>query len=137
VGSLTNLSATQWDSKYSALYAESPPYQAASSFAAPLLLIEAVEAVGSLNSTAIMAHLRRPGSSSATFYGRVAFDAHMQNVADSSVVQHDGAGAAQVVFPLLSKTGDIVFPLPTWGYVECVHCVWRRCCSVVCVCGDL
>jgi hypothetical protein len=66
-----------------------------------------------------MEHLRDPGFSRSTFYGQVAFDANMQNKAQSSVVQHDSAGVARVVWPLRVQTGEVQFPAPTWGYRAC------------------
>lgn len=70
-GNMTGLSSAEWNAEYYKRYAENPPYQGASAYAAPLVLIDAIEKAGSLDSTVVMSELRKSTFKSSTFYGDV------------------------------------------------------------------
>jgi len=116
---LNNMTSTEWDAMQNKKFKESPPYQGASAYAAPLVLIDAIEKAGSIDSDAVMAVLRSKTFSSKTFYGTVKFDDNMQNAAQSVIIQHNGDSEPNVVYPHAEKTDNILFPTPTWKYRAC------------------
>jgi branched-chain amino acid transport system substrate-binding protein len=76
---VTNYSSPEWNADYASRFAEEPPYQAASAYTAPMVLLDAIEKAQSLDSTTIMDELRKPTYMFPGFYGEVVFDSNMQN----------------------------------------------------------
>jgi branched-chain amino acid transport system substrate-binding protein len=111
-------SSTDFVSAYMAAYNEEPSYHAAGGFAAGLILQNAIEKAGSLDTAAVRAAL--DSIDLLTFFGGVKFDtsaeSHGLQTGHSMVYmqwQKDASGALvkQIVWPLAGATAQAVYPI--------------------------
>jgi branched-chain amino acid transport system substrate-binding protein len=108
----------EFDAAYTAAYGEEPSYHAAGGYMAGLILQNAIETAGSLDTDALKAAL--DGMDINTFFGHITFDTSaeqhgLQSGHEMVYIQwqNDASGALvkQVVWPEAGKTADATYPL--------------------------
>jgi ABC-type branched-subunit amino acid transport system substrate-binding protein len=110
-------SSAEFVASYQALYQEAPTYHAAGGYTAGLILQQAIESTGSLDTQQIKAALDQMNL--MTFFGHILFDtqpdSHGLQIGHAMVyIQWQGDPSAlekQVVWPLDGATAEIVYPL--------------------------
>ncbi len=122
--------STQWDStmkytgkvfgnahnyrkRYELEYGIEPPYQAAESSAAVLVLADAIERAGTLEQEKVREALTK--TDMETFFGWVKFDASGKNVAKPMVLRQLHNGRYIVVAPSGIARQSVIFPRPKWA----------------------
>lgn len=106
-------SAHNYKLAYEAEYGYAPPYQAAESSAAVLVLADAIKRAGSLDREKIRAALAE--TDLQTFFGRIKFDAQGRNTAKPMVLRQLVQGRYLVVAPEKFAEYKLVFPRPKWS----------------------
>ncbi len=104
-------SASNWAEKYKSKYGgdEPPAYQAAAASQGGLLLQNAIEKAGSLDTDAVRSALQ--AYSGTTFWGPTRWDKTGQNMAGETVTFQIQKGAIQTVFPKRAATSLPVYPM--------------------------
>lgn len=111
-------SSADFISAYQAAYQESPTYHAAGGYTAGLILQQAIESTGSLDTQTIQSALE--SMDMLTFFGRIRFDtrpeSHGLQLGHSMVyIQWQGEPSAtlekQVVWPAEGATAGLIYPL--------------------------
>ncbi len=111
-------SSAEFIAGYQALFQEAPTYHAAGGYAAGLILQQAIESTGSLDTVQIKAALDQMNI--MTFFGHILFDTHPDShglqVGHSMVyIQWQGDPSLslekEVIWPLEGATAEIVYPL--------------------------
>lgn len=120
-GSLTNLTSAEFDSRYTEAFGISASYQAAASFVAPLIPIEAIERASSIDADSVMSILRDDEFYVETFYKNITFDSNMQADGEAVVVSRypNVLSVASVVYPIRLRSEEYIFPMPTWARRDC------------------
>lgn len=112
------LSSDEFTAAYQAAYKEAPSYHAAGGYAAGLLLQQAIETAGSLDTQAIKVAL--DNTDILTFFGRLKFETGsekhgLQSGHTMVYIQwqkgSDGKLAKQVVWPLEGATAPLLYPI--------------------------
>ena len=109
---LLGSSPAYFATKYQGTFGEIPPYQAVATYAGGLLLVDAIEASGSLEPQRVAAALAR--ISKRTVYGNVSFDANRQNRAPFFTFQKTGD-----LQPVVVTVDTVIIPMPPWAQREC------------------
>jgi len=99
--------------RYETEYGIEPPYQAAESSAAVLILADAIERAGSLQKDQVRTALAATNTS--TFFGWVKFDDVGKNTSKPMVLRQLIQGRYVVVAPSGFAQQDVVFPRPKWN----------------------
>lgn len=122
--------ATQWDSnmgntgkifgsghnyrkRYELEYGIEPPYQAAESSAAVVVLVDAIERAGTLDHAKVRDALSN--TDLETFFGWVKFDSTGKNIAKPMVLRQLVQGRYIVVAPSGLAKQAVIFPQPKWS----------------------
>ena len=103
---------------YKRMFDNYPPYQAVASFAGGWLLVQAIEAAGSLEPELVAMHLAR--ARNRTVYGDIDFDANRQNGVPFLTLQTMPNGTQAVV-----NHSNVEIPMPTRKKRECQ--ISKRC----------
>ena len=98
---------------FEAEYGYQPPYQAAESSAAVLVLVDAIERAGSLDRERVRDALAE--TNLETFFGWVRFDESGRNVAKPIVLRQLVKGRYLVVAPSGFAKHEVVYPRPDWS----------------------
>jgi branched-chain amino acid transport system substrate-binding protein len=98
--------------RFEAEYGYRPPYQAAESSAAVLVLVDAIERAGSLDREKIRDALA--ATNLETFFGWIRFDKAGRNVAKPIVLRQLISGRYIVVSPSGFARQEVVYPRPDW-----------------------
>jgi branched-chain amino acid transport system substrate-binding protein len=106
-------SAHNYKRAYEAEYGYGPPYQAAESSAAVLVVADAIKRAGSLDREKIRTALA--ATDLQTFYGRIKFDAQGRNVAKPMVLRQLIQGRYGLIAPEKFAAHKLVFPRPKWS----------------------
>lgn len=129
LGANYTICATQWSSempyegkwfgtahdykrKFEAEYGYSPPYQAAESTAALLVLADAIQRAASLDPEEVRAALA--ATDVQTFFGWVRFDEYGRNKAKPMVLRQLVQGRYLIVAPSGFARHEVIFPRPAW-----------------------
>jgi len=121
--------STQWDSMmkyagkyfktaheyrkhYEQAYGIEPPYQAAESSAAVIVLADAIERAGTLDTEKVREALTK--TDLETFFGWVKFDASGQNIAKPVVLRQLLKGRYIVIAPSGLSNQKVIYPRPKW-----------------------
>lgn len=112
------ISSQEFTDAYVAKYGADPSYHGAGGYAAGLLLQNAIETAGSLDTQAVKTAL--DNTDALTFFGRIKFDTtperHGLQTGHSMIYiqwqESNGELVKQVVWPLEGATADIIYPLP-------------------------
>jgi len=99
--------------KFEAEYGYSPPYQAAESSAAVLVLADAIERAGSLDRRKVRDALAK--TDIETFFGWVKFDETGRNVAKPMILRQLVRGKYLTVSPSGFAQYKVVYPRPKWS----------------------
>lgn len=99
--------------RFEAEYGYEPPYQAAESSAAVLVLADAIQRAGSLDRQKVRAALSQ--TDMETFFGWIRFDETGRNVAKPIVLRQLVKGRYLVVAPSGYAKHKVVYPRPTWS----------------------
>ncbi len=106
-------SAHNYRKRYELEYGIEPPYQAAESSAAVLVLADAIERAASLDNEKIRAALA--GTDISTFFGSIKFDGVGRNIAKPMVLRQLIQGRYSIVAPSGLAQREAVFPRPKWS----------------------
>ena len=98
--------------------AYNPTYHAASGGAALSLLLQSIQRAGSVDTEAAITEILRGGFE--TFYGNVSFTENGLYVSDTVAFQVAEDDKLFVVGPPSKASGDILYPMPTWAWRDCV-----------------
>ena len=115
---ITGWSASEFSNiflKYSNVEAS---YHAASAAASLAILVDAIERAESIDVTMIKDVVA--SFTFKTLYGEVSFDSNGQSNNPSLLLQYDENEDVHVVYPEESKSGVLNYPMPTWGYRDCI-----------------
>lgn len=110
-------SASEFASRFFDYAARTPTYHSASAAASAGALVQAIEAADSFDSAKVATVLST--GAFPTLYGRLSFDDNGQSKAPSLFLQYDENAEVQTVYPLLSRSGALVYPMPTWENRDC------------------
>lgn len=105
--------ARNYDRRYQAQHGIKPPYQAAESSAAVLVLADAIERAGSLSGDKVRDALSK--TDLKTFFGWVKFDSSGKNVAKPMILRQLVQGRYLVVAPSGMAKHQLVYPRPKWS----------------------
>jgi len=103
-------SAANYSAIFESEYGYVPPYQAAESTAAVLVMADALTRAGSLDKDAVRDALA--ATDMATFYGRVKFSEAGNNIAKPMLLRQLIDGKYKVVAPANVAETDLVYPRP-------------------------
>eukprot|EP00638_Chattonella_subsalsa_P011627 CAMPEP_0117787308 /NCGR_PEP_ID=MMETSP0948-20121206/6315_1 /TAXON_ID=44440 /ORGANISM="Chattonella subsalsa, Strain CCMP2191" /LENGTH=865 /DNA_ID=CAMNT_0005616407 /DNA_START=302 /DNA_END=2900 /DNA_ORIENTATION=+ len=117
-GTVTGWTAKDFANIYRERYGGTPPYQAASTFAAHLALGIAIERAQTLDSTMVGYEMGRLDVD--TFYGTIMFDSNGQNAGEMGFMQYNEDLVSKIVLPDSVATGPLIHPMPSWSYRECI-----------------
>eukprot|EP00602_Paraphysomonas_sp_CaronLab_P005348 CAMPEP_0185017998 /NCGR_PEP_ID=MMETSP1103-20130426/842_1 /TAXON_ID=36769 /ORGANISM="Paraphysomonas bandaiensis, Strain Caron Lab Isolate" /LENGTH=1593 /DNA_ID=CAMNT_0027547641 /DNA_START=63 /DNA_END=4844 /DNA_ORIENTATION=- len=124
-GTFTGWTAQDFSDRYSAIYNTVPPYQAASTFAAGIVLVDAIETTQSLQEEILLQYLQSKRQYE-TFYANFSFDSHHQAMFDVLLSQvqpinTNGTTEQDVVLVLPAAVSDAppIYPAPTWSQRAC------------------
>ena len=92
-------------------------YHAAAAAASVGVLVQAIERADSFNVEAVRNVLAT--QQFETLYGLLSFDINGQSQAPSLHLQYDKDLKVQTVYPREFKSGDLVYPMPTWNARDC------------------
>jgi len=106
-------SAYNYRKRYESEFGIAPPYQAAESSAAVLVLADAIERAGSLDNEAIRAALA--ATDLQTFFGWIKFDDTGRNIAKPMVLRQLIQGRYVTVAPSGFAQQEVVYPRPSWA----------------------
>lgn len=90
-----------------------PAYQVASATAAGLALQRAIERADSLDPERVRNALA--SLDLVTFFGRIKFDEHGQNVSKTVVIEQIQDGKLATVWPATLATSPPMYPTPAWS----------------------
>jgi len=99
--------------RFEAEYGYEPPYQAAESSAAVLVLADAIQRAGSLDREKVREALSK--TDMETFFGWIRFDETGKNVAKPIVLRQLMKGRYLVVAPSGYAKHQVVYPRPNWS----------------------
>jgi branched-chain amino acid transport system substrate-binding protein len=99
--------------RFEAEYGYEPPYQAAESSAAVLVLADAIQRADSLNREKVRDALNK--TDMETFFGWIRFDETGKNVAKPIVLRQLVKGRYLVVAPSGYAKHGVVYPRPNWS----------------------
>jgi branched-chain amino acid transport system substrate-binding protein len=99
--------------RFEAEYGYEPPYQAAESSAAVLVLADAIQRAGSLDPEKVRAAISQ--TDMETFFGWIRFDETGKNVAKPIVLRQLVSGRYLVVAPSGYAKHQVVYPRPKWS----------------------
>lgn len=99
--------------RFEAEYGYEPPYQAAESSAAVLVLADAIQRAGSLDHEKVRTALSQ--TDTETFFGWIRFDETGKNVAKPIVLRQLVSGRYLVVAPSGYAKHEVVYPRPKWS----------------------
>jgi branched-chain amino acid transport system substrate-binding protein len=99
--------------RFEAEYGYEPPYQAAESSAAVLVLADAIQRAGSLDREKVRDALNK--TDIETFFGWIRFDETGMNVAKPIVLRQLMKGRYLVVAPSGYAKHEVVYPRPNWS----------------------
>jgi len=97
--------------------ARSPTYHSASGAASIGVLVQAIERADSFDSDTIRSILST--EEFTTLYGRVSFDENGQSIAPSLFLQYDSNNTVNTVYPIETRSGELVYPMPSWEKRDC------------------
>ncbi|NQV83848.1 MAG: amino acid ABC transporter substrate-binding protein [Rhodospirillales bacterium] len=106
-------SAHNYKRAFEAEYGYSPPYQAAESSAAVLVVADAIKRAGSFDREKIRTALTE--TNLQTFFGRIKFDEQGRNIAKPMVLRQLIQGRYLLVAPAQFASHTLVFPRPKWS----------------------
>ena len=106
-------SAYSYNKRYQSEYGIEPPYQAAESSAAVLVLADAIERADTLDTEAIRTALAT--TDVQTLFGWVKFDEYGKNIAKPMVLRQLIQGRYVVVAPSGFAQQEAVYPRPMWS----------------------
>lgn len=96
-----------------------PDYRQVAQSAAISVLVQAIEAAGSIEDTDAVVELLQ-NNTFDTVYAKVSFDENGQNNAPVLLLQYDTENVAQVVLPeSLNRGFEIAYPMPSWKKRDC------------------
>ncbi len=99
--------------RFEAEYGYEPPYQAAESSAAVLVLADAIQRAGSLDREKVRTAMSQ--TDMETFFGWIRFDETGKNVAKPIVLRQLVSGRYLVVAPSGYAKHQVVYPRPNWS----------------------
>lgn len=99
--------------RFEAEYGYEPPYQAAESSAAVLVLADAIQRAGSLDREKVRDALNK--TDMETFFGWIRFDESGRNVAKPIVLRQLMKGRYLVVAPSGYAKHEVIYPRPNWS----------------------
>lgn len=111
-------SAREFAERFFATTSRQSTYHSASAAASVGVLVQAIERANSFEADAIANVLAN--EEFTTLYGKLSFDGNGQSQAPSLLLQYDNEMAVQTVYPLDIKSGDLVYPMPTWSKRDCL-----------------
>lgn len=111
-------SATEFADLFLSNTARNPTYHSASGAASVGVLVQAIERANSFDSEKIRTVLST--EEFTTLYGKVSFDDNGQSLAPSLFLQYDSNNTVNTVYPLESRSGDLIYPMPTWDNRDCM-----------------
>ncbi|KAL7549862.1 hypothetical protein ACHAWF_016594 [Thalassiosira exigua] len=94
-------------------------YHAALGVATVSALVQAIERADALETDEVARELQT--GVFPTLFGNVQFDGNGQNDMPLLALQYDSTGGVGVVYPPEIKTGELVYPMPTFDERDCVH----------------
>jgi len=115
---VTGWSASDFSERFLKYSSVAASYHAASAAASLAIFVDVIERTESLDAADIKAALA--SESFTTLYGDISFDENGQSNAPSLLLQYDEAGAVQTVYPEESSSGPLNYPMPSWGYRDCM-----------------
>ena len=110
-------SAAEFAEKFFVYAARTPTYHSASAAASVGALVQAIERADSFDTDEVARVLAT--EEFATLYGRVSFDDNGQSKMPSLFLQYDANVTVQTVYPLESRSGELVYPMPSWEHRDC------------------
>jgi len=105
--------SNHYDRMFKAEYGYEPPYQAAESSAAVLVLADAIERAGSLDRDKVRDALAK--TNIETFFGWIKFDAAGKNIAKPMILRQLVQGRYLTVAPSGFAQHKVVYPRPKWS----------------------
>ena len=116
--SVVGWSAAEFAELFFANTARTSTYHSASAAASVGALVQAIERANSFDSDTIASILAT--EEFTTLYGLLAFDENGQSSAPSLFLQYDANTTVQTVYPLESRSGELVYPMPSWDARDCL-----------------
>ena len=117
---LTGWSASEFAEIFYRYSARSATYHAASAFASMAILLQSIRDTNSFDVQNIQASIST--NTFRTLYGDISFDGNGQSLAPSLVLQYNGEGIVNTVFPDEKRSNPaegIVYPMPSWSNRDC------------------
>eukprot|EP01012_Entosiphon_sulcatum_P014859 TRINITY_DN1987_c0_g1_i1.p1 TRINITY_DN1987_c0_g1~~TRINITY_DN1987_c0_g1_i1.p1 ORF type:complete len:1242 (+),score=217.13 TRINITY_DN1987_c0_g1_i1:60-3785(+) len=111
-------SAAQFDEAFRAVHQIAPSYQAASALAAVYTIYAAVYQAGTKSYPDVRDAITTLNFPS--FYGPISFDSWGRIKKSVVSLQYDQNADLQVLYPLDSASMEMVYPIPSWDYRQCV-----------------
>ena len=105
--------AHEYKKRFEAEYGYGPPYQAAESSAAVLVLADAIQRAGSLDREKVRGALGN--TDMETFFGWIRFDETGKNVAKPIILRQLVKGRYLVVAPSGHAKHEVIYPRPKWS----------------------
>jgi len=106
-------SASDYAKEFQATYDYVPPYQAAESSAAVMVIADALQRAGSTDTMAVRDALA--ATEMQTFYGNIKFDETGKNIAKPMVLRQIKDGKYSLVAPTNWANAELVYPRPAWA----------------------
>mmetsp|Transcript_39373 Transcript_39373/g.84905 ORF Transcript_39373/g.84905 Transcript_39373/m.84905 type:complete len:936 (-) Transcript_39373:392-3199(-) len=110
-------SASEFAESFFSYTSRTATYHSASAAASVGALVQAIERSDSFDSDRIASILS--SEEFTTLYGKLSFDGNGQSKAPSLFLQYNENATVQTVYPLESRSGDLVYPMPTWEHRDC------------------
>ena len=111
-------SATEFAEHFLSNTARAATYHSASGAASVGVLVQAIERAGSFDTDTITSILAT--EEFTTLYGKVSFDDNGQSKAPSLFLQYNSNLTVDTVYPIESRSGDLLYPMPTWQHRDCL-----------------
>jgi len=96
-------------------------YQAAMAAATVTILVKAIETADSINVDAATLSTIFSEMKLKTVGGEISFDSNGQSLSPSLLIQYNKEGSIETVYPKNKSSGNITYPMPSWGQRDCYH----------------
>lgn len=110
--------ASEFADRFLAYTSRTSTYHSASAAASVGVLVQAIERADSLDADLISTILAN--EEFTTLYGTLGFDENGQSKAPSLFLQYDAFKEVKIVYPLESRSDELVYPMPGWDTRDCI-----------------
>lgn len=110
--------ASEFADSFLANTARQAAYQSASAAGAVTALVQAIERANGFDSKTVASILATEEFD--TVFGKLSFDENGQSKAPSLHLQYNENTEVNIVYPVDSSTGELVYPMPSWIHRDCL-----------------